>query len=240
MDEFDESEAEEEVLSSTPTRTSRADSFIGQLDWDEDYDSPRRFMRREHTARPVDRFLQVPSFTSQGSPIPQSIVGSPARPPSALAGRSPREETPLLHKKPSRVSFSKPFRPHVTQDGPPATKDSPSPSPGIPSYHATAPALSRRLSGTSLASSKGVRYNFGGRSTFGQTVSFLCVLVLRTLRLLTSALQLHCYPFGHWHAFRAVGVRLLWLGNGHSFNYFLWFHRMLHVSHSGYLCHGPA
>ena len=179
MDEFDESEAEEDVLSSTPTRTSRADSFIGQLDWDEDYDSPRRFMRREHTARPVDRFLQVPSFTSQGSPIPQSIVGSPARPPSALAGRSPREETPLLHKKPSRVSFSKPFRPHVTQDGPPATKDSPSPSPGIPSYHATAPALTRRLSGTSLASSKGVRYNFGGRSTFGQTVSFLCVIALR-------------------------------------------------------------
>lgn len=135
----------------TPTTQQRDDSFIGQLEWDdEDSNSARDILRREHTALVSERSrrLQVPTSLQTQSP-------SNLAPPSEF-----REDTPLLTKKVSFSAFPRPYHGLSAV----ATGSS------LPVAQEEAPAPFRRRFSTSSGTSKATQRNWGGQSTFGQTV----------------------------------------------------------------------
>jgi len=123
---------------------TRDDHVVGQMDWDEDLDSLKQ--------------------TSQKKEAPLAAPSKPVVPGSLTA----REDMPLLSKKASKVSFSNVLHPNHTH-----VQDTGSHSLQVPSYHATPEVPIRRMSSTSVPSSKNICYNFSGQSTYGQTVCFL-------------------------------------------------------------------
>lgn len=131
--------------------TRNAGDFLDQLDWDE-----------ESYFRPQEEsVLRIPRFGGELRPSPVREHGvSPATEPT-------HEATPLLRKA---VSFSATSHPRRAS--------SPFPNLKFPTSvlhqqaSLTRPNLPRRASTSSSQSGK---HNFGGKSTFGQTV---CVLYL--------------------------------------------------------------
>ncbi|CAA7266602.1 unnamed protein product [Cyclocybe aegerita] len=187
-DEDYDSADENDLTDLTSPARDRDDSFIGQLDWDEDYDSPRQSVRREQAAR-----------AARGGRSHE------ARSPLGIHVSSPthREDTPLLTKKPSKISFAPSSHPQHIHGGPPATKDTLI-VPSMPSYNATLappPPLSRRLSSSSALSAKSGRYHFGGRSTFGQTL-FNSIAILLGIGMLSEPLA---FAYAGW----AMGTLLI-------------------------------
>ncbi len=87
---------EDEDFDAMPSTLVHDDPFIGQLDWDEDYDSPK-----EQTSRVHGPILSAAPITS--------ILG---------------EEAPLLAKKPSKVLFWNDAHPIITMTGSSIPQDS--------------------------------------------------------------------------------------------------------------------
>ncbi|KAF8167933.1 transmembrane amino acid transporter protein-domain-containing protein [Crassisporium funariophilum] len=178
---------DDEVEGITPTATRpRNDSFVGQLDWDEDYDAERPGLRREQdtASTHVERFTHIPRHS------PRTLLAPPIL-------QTPREDTPLLHKK---ISFSAtpPVRRNVIES---PKNDSYNLQPELGLYLTPPPPVQRRLSSTSAASAKGVRYNFRGKSTFGQTL-FNSIAILLGIGMLSEPLA---FAYSGW----AVGTFLI-------------------------------
>jgi len=154
-DDCDPADEPEDVPDTIP-RAQQDDPFISQLEWDEDYGSPTRQVRKEQSTWKVKR---------------KSPDGNdPIRAPQIVYTRAedtPKEDTPLITKP---VSFSTllPASGRVISSSQLSStiKDS-TLALDVPSHH---PGPSRRrLSSTSAISAKGIRHH-GGQSTFGQTV----------------------------------------------------------------------
>ncbi|KAF9535855.1 transmembrane amino acid transporter protein-domain-containing protein, partial [Crepidotus variabilis] len=143
----------------------RGESFANPFSWDEDEDSPRQFLRRD--------------------PNPRLGISAPPRIPVLT---SPLEETPLLSKKTSRVSFSP--SPHPNH-GPVSSPLLQSLSP-VPNYQTASQPLVRRLSTASARSAKLV--TGGGRSTFGQTL-FNSIAILAGIGMLSEPLA---FAYAGW------------------------------------------
>jgi len=186
---------------------TRDDHVVGQMDWDEDFDSHK----------PMSQKKEDP------------LVAAPSKPvvPDPL---TVREDLPLLAKNASKISFSNVRHPTRTHglDMPVGNR-----SLQVPSYHATTseiPIPSRRMSSTSVRS---VKYNFSGQSTYGQSVCFfLFYFHARWFNHggMHSAVQLYCHSPRRWNAFGAFGLRLCRLDHGYFSYYFIWVRSLLHVS----------
>lgn len=172
-----------------PSTLAHDDPFVGQLEWDEDSDSPKEQTPQEHG--------QVLST-----------------PPNASI---PREETPLLAKKPSKVLF---------WDGPHPMSGSSIPQNSqdhhfqVPSYLSTPPPCRRRMSGGSVRSCKSMQYhNFGGQSTYGQTVCLnICSGHLRLMMYISCSIRLPFFSaweccLNHWRLCTPVGLWALFLSS---------------------------
>ena len=124
----------------------RDNSFVAQLNWDEDDDQvPKRISRREGI---------LPANTNKVAGTLHTVT----------------EQTALLAKT-SRISFSSLPRPAVHDSQAHSLGDG-------PSYQtATSPPI-RRMSSTSVRSASGLNHNFGGQSTYGQTVCQCIALCL--------------------------------------------------------------
>ncbi|KDR85164.1 hypothetical protein GALMADRAFT_233828 [Galerina marginata CBS 339.88] len=180
-----DSEDEVEGLGIPTHSRPRDDSFVGQLNWDEDDASSREPIPREQTMLFEGR-LHVPrSYENRGS--------------QPRGNARQREDTPLLAKK---VSFSTLPVPKRTLDGDLLAKDPSSLSLGGPSYQAIAPisGRGRRFSTTSVASVKGSR-QWGGQSTFGQTL-FNSIAILLGIGMLSEPLA---FAYSGW----VVGTLLI-------------------------------
>lgn len=138
---------DEEYDSINQSPRPRGESFVGQFGWDEDYDLPNQILRREQNVR-------------------LGVSMSPRLPLAA----NPREDTPLLLKKTSKVSFSTTAHPnHSLVLSPPLQNHD-------PVYQASSPSLRHYVSKASI---QGVKQPTGGQSTFGQTVcTFLFSLAI--------------------------------------------------------------
>ncbi|PPQ89588.1 hypothetical protein CVT25_012333 [Psilocybe cyanescens] len=178
----EDSDFEDQGLDGTPTAEPRArdDSFIGQLSWDEEYDSPRQALLREQAAILSERHLRQP-LSSHRLQLPPSG-------PSSV-----REDTPLLNKK---VSFSALPRPYRTVDAAFPAKDL---LPAASFEEGT--SVSRRRLSTSSSASKGVHRHWGGQSTFGQTL-FNSIAILLGIGMLSEPLA---FAYSGW----AVGTALI-------------------------------
>jgi hypothetical protein len=137
--------------------TTAGVNFLDQLDWDEE----SYFEPQEESRIPV---LQIPRFggESRPSPVPEYGVGPLAT--TELA----HEATPLLRKA---VSFSTTSHPRTRAFA--SSPDLKLPASELPRQASlTRPNLP---SSTSNSSQSG-KHNFGGKSTFGQTVCLLSLL----------------------------------------------------------------
>lgn len=151
---------------------SRPDSFVGELDWDEGYENNDRASHSH--AVTIPRNVPGRHRSRRESRLPHDIVVAP------------REDSPLLHKK---VSFSPPH-PNQKQD---VKGDSTGQQSLAEQSYLTVPLSlpHRRLSTTSARSSKNVVYNYGGKSTFGQTVFSLSrfIVYMSNTSWLSSSIQ---------------------------------------------------
>ena len=131
----------------TSAAALRDESFVGQLNWDEDDDVPKSISRKKDFSSVMESNKLV---------IPRPI--------------SATEQTPLLAKRTSRVSFSElPHPAHFSM------QDSQGDSQAASPNNLAAPRPpSRRTSTTSVQSTKGLNYR--GQSTYGQTVRSFPVL----------------------------------------------------------------
>jgi hypothetical protein len=216
LQDGDYDSADEDIPDTIP-RTREDDPFISQLDWDEDYGSPSRQVRKEQTAWKVKR------KSPDG--------GDLHRAPQIVYTRfeeAPKEDTPLVTKP---VSFSTllPASDHVILSQSSAIKDSTLVL-EVPSHSATS---RRRLSSTSVVSAKGTQHH-GGQSTFGQTVGFFyfqkCEAILLKWSLPISALQFYCHSPWNRHVDGTPGIRMRWLGCWNISKHLLRPHILLYAS----------
>ncbi|KAH9486763.1 Vacuolar amino acid transporter 1 [Psilocybe cubensis] len=179
--ENEDSDVEDQELDATPSGEPRGrdDSFIGQLNWDEeDNESTRHASLREQTSILSDRRLRQPL----------SIQRLQLSGPSNV-----REDTPLLAKKVSFSALPRPYR--TVEPGFPAKDLLPQTS-----VDEVSSASRRRLS-TSSAASKGLHRQWGGQSTFGQTL-FNSIAILLGIGMLSEPLA---FAYSGW----AVGTLLI-------------------------------
>lgn len=102
--------------------------------------------------------------------VSRTLVTSPV---DSILFSGTTEQTPLLAKEPSRVLFS-----HLPRPTHHAIQDSQGHSLG---NDQSAQSLSRRMSSNSIRSVTGSNYDFGGQSTYGQTVCLSIALLLPIL-----------------------------------------------------------
>lgn len=212
-----EGEEYDSANETAPIPRVRLDSFLG-LDWDEDDENN----------------VNSPSLSCRVT-IPRGFSGrysAGCAYPSSLThdnSAAPGEDSPLLHKK---ISFSASTPAHLGQahdvKGDPASRQVESfAQQSYLTIHSPLPQ--RRLSTTS--SSEAVIYNFGGKSTFGQTVSSLSrsESIAHRLILARPALQFNSNSSWHRDAIGTTGLRLLWLGRRDLVNNHLWVPCLLYV-----------
>ncbi|TFK40992.1 transmembrane amino acid transporter protein-domain-containing protein [Crucibulum laeve] len=163
---------------SLPTPRPRTDSFVGQLEWDEEEDTSDR----AGVSVPPGRVLHAPQRPS----LPHS-----ARERLIQQAGTAHENTPLLQKK---VSFTTP--PHPRHPGWPGLtqKDSPVQPTGDQSQLLTVALSHRRPSIVSTKSARSGRYNYGGHSTFGQTL-FNSIAILLGIGMLSEPLA---FAYSGW------------------------------------------
>jgi hypothetical protein len=134
------------------------------------------------------------------------------------------EKTPLLRKT---VSFSNAVgqsRDAATANNTVFRHTSLSPR---PLFHP--PPIRRR---SSSGSARTLQYNYGGKSTFGQTVILFLLLFsprTRTYSINAIALQFNSHPTWNWYAFRTTCLCLFWLDWRHASNCILWIFNLLYV-----------
>lgn len=152
---FDENDdASESILGASGETRPQEDSFITQIDWDEDYETPQPVTQRPQATR-SDTITQVTH--ERGRPLIDPDVTLPP-----IIGR-PSEQTPLLKKM---VSFSTLVHPQRANEASAPAKGSPSLSPEVASYHPEGISRRRLSSGSAVSA----RHYRGGQSTYGQTV----------------------------------------------------------------------
>ncbi|KDQ63800.1 hypothetical protein JAAARDRAFT_29847 [Jaapia argillacea MUCL 33604] len=160
-----EEEEEEEPLDDTP-----ADGMVSSLQWDEDEVATPRPRGGDETPRP---FFTVPVKPRKGTAL--QIAASP---PTASA----QETTPLLRKTISFSSIPRPRRESETQEL----------SPRRSSHRSARPTtLAHRTSSGTLRS---VKYDFGGKSTFGQTL-FNAIAILIGIGMLSEPMA---FAYAGW------------------------------------------
>ncbi|KAF9015332.1 transmembrane amino acid transporter protein-domain-containing protein [Cyathus striatus] len=170
----EEDEDEDSVINQHAIR-SRDDSFIGQLDWDEEHDAPER----TGTAIPPGRFPRRARDRLQ----PAASYGTSSSP---ILDVAPREDSPLLQRK---ISFTTPPHPRHSAGVSHNHKDD-VPTP----YLAVPPTLQRRPSALSTKSGRSVKYTYGGQSTFGQTL-FNSIAILLGIGMLSEPLA---FAYSGW------------------------------------------
>lgn len=146
----DDDEESENSGSGVATPRAHGD-FVSEFQWD-DLESDDGLTPQAE--RPE---LLTPVFPPRRTYGVQTPSNSPAVP-------IPRENTPLLHKA---VSFSTPPRPNRISDFGAIPAVGSSVSSGQTLVGGERPPIRRR---SSANSNKGVKFNYGGKSTFGQTV----------------------------------------------------------------------
>jgi hypothetical protein len=189
-----EEERDEEPTATTPRpRNQRGESFVDGLNWDENVPDPdtvetpatfeawRRVFPASRTRKP-----RSPVSSSRGSDVARSSVSGPATTGGA------DENTPLIRKS---VSFS-----HLQR---PERMDSTSTMTQSRFAGQISPPSKPLLRRGSTASVKSGTINYGGKSTFGQSVG-LCTWYFVNNYLTFSfpiALQFYCNFARHRHAF---------------------------------------
>jgi hypothetical protein len=74
-------------------------------------------------------------------------------------------------------------------------------------------------------------YNYGGRSTYKQTVGSIISLPASLLNAVDrTVVQQHRDIAGHRNTIRALGFRIRWLDRRNGFDYILWHLKLLYVS----------
>ncbi|TFK57351.1 hypothetical protein OE88DRAFT_1651027 [Heliocybe sulcata] len=144
------------------------DGLVGNLDWDED-ELP--------TPRPISD-----SNVAGGTLLPPVVVSPPER--DGAPASTPRpfgERTPLLRKPTSRSAVGGDAAPMVQPSGLTAPQ----------SQKQVGGALTHRVSTASLKSTK---HNFGGKSTFGQTL-FNSIAILLGIGMLSEPLA---FAYAGW------------------------------------------
>ncbi|KAJ6615354.1 transmembrane amino acid transporter protein-domain-containing protein [Mycena sp. CBHHK59/15] len=162
----EEIEGDEEANAHDSSPDSESEGFIGQFDWD---DTPTEPTETPTTPRPTLPF-------SRKVPTPSGI-----RPTER-----PTEHTPLLRKT---ISFTDTPHPRRTSTAANDTLTVPLAGPSsIPGH----PAALRRRS--SAASARSMKYNYGGQSTFGQTL-FNSIAILLGIGMLSEPLA---FAYAGW------------------------------------------
>lgn len=206
----------EGVTSGSPR--PRENSFVNQIQWDEDYDAvrPSAWQQRQRRER-------RPHTVIQEAHHPETEYGTR---PTVTAQAPSSEQTPLLRK----VSFSVVASPRRISETP--TPDRANLAPGGAQYQSPNAFARRRFSGSAVG---GAPVFVRGHSTFGQTVSSLSTL--RFVRgpgakLCFSAFQFNRDPAWGGDAVRAFGICLCWVGRWLSAHYLLRLRRVLYVGFS--------
>lgn len=154
--EGEHDDSEEDDIEGVPNGAprSRENSFVNQIQWDEDYDAVRpsawqQRQRRERRSQTIVQEARHPE--AEYSPRPAVIAPAPSS-----------EQTPLLKK----VSFSVFPTPRRISETP--TPDRTNLVPGGAQYQSPTAFARRRFSGSAVG---GAPVFVRGHSTFGQTVS---------------------------------------------------------------------
>ncbi len=152
----------EGVTSGSPR--PRENSFVNQIQWDEDYDAvrPSAWQQRQRRER-------RPHTVIQEARHPETVY---AMPPAVAPQAPSSEQTPLLRK----VSFSVVASPRRISETP--TPDRANLAPGGAQYQSPNTFARRRFFG--ISGGRCTCFLCGGHSTFGQTVSPLSTLPIFT------------------------------------------------------------
>lgn len=159
FDDDDESDVNpRQVGGATSSPRLRVDSFFGEFDWDD----------AQSESRPFNHQLSGPAS-------PLSWGSQPNRPhrtqeDSPLLRKGVPSSTPHLHKRPSIATNAAENLPQINENDYLTISH----TGAIAAQHSShePPALVRR---TSALSARSVTYNYGGKSTFGQTVSTMAM-----------------------------------------------------------------
>ncbi|KAF8898555.1 transmembrane amino acid transporter protein-domain-containing protein [Infundibulicybe gibba] len=169
---FSRDDSDDDFEDDQPTPRPRDESFVGQLDWDEDL---------EPTERPQPRgtVLHFPRRTPALSSAPSGLSQE----------RRADEHTPLL---PKINIFPTTPNPHQGSTSRPVQHDQYQ-TPGQTGNLTVPATIQRRSSATSM---KSIKYNYGGKSTFGQTL-FNSIAILLGIGMLSEPLA---FAYAGWGA----------------------------------------
>ncbi|EAU92886.2 amino acid transporter [Coprinopsis cinerea okayama7 len=154
----------------------RDDSFVGQLDWDEDQHDA------VFPASPLRRPSRPRYDTQQTVQLHQSIT------PRVEEIRKAHESTPLLSQKSSSIQEQLSIHEPVKDHGILVQTQDPS--------HLAPPSSLRRRSSAASHGSRSIHYSFGGRSTYGQTL-FNSIAILLGIGMLSEPLA---FAYAGWAA----------------------------------------